>query len=75
MDFKSILCFYDLILLSPFVQKKQMMMYLTHFQIRRFFCAYEKLSVDNKMTEISKLLDFYYNGHRFNTNLMSTDLG
>ncbi|XP_065205468.1 N-alpha-acetyltransferase 25, NatB auxiliary subunit [Planococcus citri] len=55
--------------------KKQMMMYLTHFQIKRYFSTYRKLSVNDKMAEISKLLDFYYDGHRFNTNLTSTDLG
>lgn len=58
-----------------FLQKKHMMMYLTHFQISRYFGINEMFSVNDKLTQISRLLDFYHDGHRFNTNLTSTDLG
>lgn len=52
-----------------------MMMYLTHFQISRYFGIHEMFSVNDKLTQISRLLDFYHDGHRFNSNLTLTDLG
>lgn len=52
-----------------------MMLYLTHFEMSRYSGIYEKFSVNDKLTQISRLLDFYHDGHRFNVDTIPTDLG
>lgn len=56
-------------------QKNHLFVYLTHFQLSRYFGIQKMFSVNDKLTQISRLLDFYHDGHRFNINLTSTDLG
>lgn len=56
-------------------QKKQLMMCLTHFQISRYFGTTKELTETEKLIQISKLLDFYRDGHQFNVDLTPTDIG
>jgi len=50
-------------------------MCLTYFQISRYFGISEELTEAEKLAQISKLLDFYHDGHQFDLALTTTDLG
>ncbi len=51
------------------------MMYLTHFEISRYLEIQDTFSEVDKLEEVSRLLHFYHDGRRFNTDITPTDLG